>query len=119
EGARATGESDERVGERGHLSLAFVHGVDHMQVGELVMGEFAVDQVPGHDADDLTPGVEDCVSEHAHEPHPAPAVDDGESLLGEVAPEVAYGIDCLWIGAERGTGEGGDTAQSWGAARLG
>src|SRR5207244_5933049 len=77
----AAGHRDERIRERGHRRLAFVHRVDDAQVWKRAMGELAGDEGMWNDADGVAARLEHRVGDHTHESNSAAAEDEADSAL--------------------------------------
>ena len=89
ERARATGQREVRVGERGHPRLAFVQVGDHLQVGEPRVGDLPVDQALRDDAVDTRPPAASTASASTPiVPDARAAVDELDPALGERAPDL-------------------------------
>ena len=58
-----------------------MHRPDDPQLGQAEVGDLPVGHVVGDHADDLAAGGEHGVGHHAHEPHPAAAVDEVDPAL--------------------------------------
>lgn len=82
QGAETTRQGDEGVTQIRHEGLAFVHGMDDVQLSDSVVGQFAVDQRLWDDADHLTFVFEYRVGEDTHESDIPAAVDEAERLFG-------------------------------------
>ena len=92
EGADATGQRDERVGEVGHLRLALVHRVHldeprHSQVGDLAREEAA-----GDDADHLATGSERPLGQQPHQPDLRAAVHDADAARDQGVGELSHDL---------------------------
>ena len=74
------------------------------QVGLMgAVADLAVDQCPRHHADHLAAGRQRTVSDHTHQPDLAAAVDDADTALGQLDPEIARRV-CVhrivpWVGS--------------------
>jgi len=102
-GARASGQRDEAVRQLRHQGLPFMHGADHMEPGEPVMGLFLVHESPGHDADDAAPRGKGGVGEDPHQADIGPTVDERDGALGQQLPQVPGLLAVGLLATRRGT----------------
>src|SRR3546814_19349296 len=79
-----------KVGE--HL-LAFVHSRDDVKFGDAAMRDLGADERVGDDPDHLAAGFERAVGDRAHQPEPAPAVNDANPPTRPRAPDGARAFD--------------------------
>src|SRR3546814_21073506 len=89
----AAGDGEEAVRKVGEHLLAFVHSRDDVKFGDAAMRDLGADERVGDDPDHLAAGFERAVGDRAHQPEPAPAVNDANPALRQRAPDVARGFD--------------------------
>lgn len=107
EGAEASGERDEGIGSLTDKSLARVHGVGDVKLGDAVVGHFEINQHLGDDADDFTAGGKGCFSGGAHEADFGSAVDEANVVFSQGTAKVfgCFAID--GVGSVGGGAEDG------------
>src|SRR3546814_11182911 len=77
--------------------------------------DLGADERVGDDPDHLAAGFERAVGDRAHQPEPAPAVNDANPALRQRAPDVARGFDIDRIGGGRRHAIDGKAFPHWGA----
>ena len=92
EGAEATGEDEEGVGEFAHHCLAGVHGAGNVELGNAVVGNLEIDEHFRDDTDDPASGCERRFSQRLHKADVGSAVDDADVLLCKDAAEFDGGF---------------------------
>ena len=93
EGADATGQGGEAIGQFGHAMFAIVHGGDGFQPGERRVADFLSGELFGDHADHLTADPQGGVGERAHQADVAAAVDQGDVCGGEEPAEFPRGVE--------------------------
>lgn len=124
-GAKAAGQGEEGAREIGHEGFAFVHGGDHVHLGEAGVGDFQIGEGAGDDPDDAASSGEAGIGEDSHQSDISASVDQRQAALGE---ESSYGTGALAIGgvaartraAKDAEGfEHGSIVNGWGPGRSG
>jgi len=92
ERAEASGKCHEGIGERGHLRLALVHGVDDVQLAETAMPDLARPERVRNHADDFAAVREHRVRELTHQSNAAAAVHERDAFAREQRTDAARGI---------------------------
>ena len=101
----ASGQGEECVRPVGHHRLALVHGVDDVQLAEVVPAPLALDHEVRNDADDLTARVQHALGDGAHEAATTAAVDEPDAPLGQGPADLPGRVE------EGGVGAGGGGAE--------
>jgi len=84
QGAETAGQRHEGVGTLGHERLALVHRVAQDQLRHPVVRPLPFDHAARHDPDDLAARPQRAVRQHAHQAPAATAVDETDSLPGQL-----------------------------------
>ena len=88
EGAEAAGKREEGVGLLSHESLAGVHGVDDVKLGDAAVGDFEIDEDLWDDAGDAATGGNGGVGDGLHKADVGAAVDEADIARGESVAEL-------------------------------
>ena len=96
----AAGKGEAGVRQRLHLVLPFVHGVDHVQVGQSLVGELLVRELPRNHAGDAAALLEHRAGQDAHQPDAGAPVHESDTL-GRHQPAQGLGfVDNPLVGSE-------------------
>ena len=83
EGPDAPGQRQKRRGSAGHHGLPLVHVAHDVQLGQSMMGDLLDRQRLWNHPDRLASSLEDRVGHDSHQPHPAAAVYQAETVTGD------------------------------------
>src|SRR5690606_3583679 len=123
--AEAAGQGDETVGQVEHAHLALVHRAHHLQPGDVLVGDFPVDQLFGNHSDHFAAALQHRVSDDAHQADVAAAVDQLQAVVRDAVAKRhgAFGVGRLAAGvgaavdADRAHGSGSEGV-GWGCGRV-
>src|SRR5690606_32801699 len=82
--------------------LALVHARDDVEFGDAAVRDLGADERVGDDPDHFAAGLQCAVGDRAHQPEPAPAIDDTDTACRKRAADVARGFDIDRIFGRRG-----------------
>ncbi len=91
--------------EVGHERLALVHGADHAQLGQPGVGQFAIHQGLGDNADHLATAGEHRVGEHAHQSNVSATEDQSQPAPCHPRAQLASARGVLVPPADAGAAE--------------
>lgn len=86
-GAEAARKSNCGVGKIGHDRLAFVHGINHVELSETLMGHFPLGDPVRKYAGDSATCFQNRVSQQPHESDRSTAIDEFDVSTRERTPE--------------------------------
>lgn len=88
-----------------------MRAIDHFQAGQAAVADFSAFQALRDDADHFTAGSQGGIGYHAHQANGTAAVDQANTLFGQVAAQVLGRCPILGIRAGAGAAEHTDRLQ--------